>query len=61
MKIKGFLFNTLAVILIFSFLLIDLLIVGMVIFENNEQNQKFCISIKDESIDEDVILQNSEV
>ena len=62
MKLKGFLFNTLAIVLILSFILIDLLLIGMIRFDSKEEEQKICVSIQDSSIDNDVILQgNSEV
>jgi len=61
MKLKGFLYNTLAIVLIISFILIDSLIASSVLFENKEENQRLCVSINDESIDEGIILQNTEV
>lgn len=61
MRLKGFLFNTLAIVLILSFILIDLLLIGILQFDGKEEEQKACISIQDSLFDNDVILQNNEV
>ena len=60
-SIKGLLFNILAIVLIISFALFDLMLIGILSFEDVIEPQKVCISVQNNTIDNDVILQNSEV
>lgn len=61
MTLKGILFNTLCIVLILSFVLIDLMLIGVLKFEEEIDDQKVSVSAQNNSIDNDVILQNREV
>jgi hypothetical protein len=61
MTLKGILFNTLCIVLIASFILIDLMLMGILRFEEVQGEQKVSISSRNEIFDNDVILQNKEV